>query len=363
MSEPSTGILGRISGKLLSADLVRNGYDLTFSNTGGPDDNVLFLQVTDLFVGVNTDSPAFQLDVDGTSNALQSINQQATIGNIIFQPSDTVITTVGEINVRPGGIDPVAIFDRLQAGNIQIDGNVIENLSANQNLVLDASGTGAVKLLNPTNFAGDVDVNGSIAMTGNLETTSNITIGDNPNDVVIINTELDQDINPSSDLSFDLGRSDRRWQNAYIPDWTKITTIRPQSAFVGNTMFLGGSNNIQATLGDDDLVFDADSDIYEIEDIRFQDSEITNLLNTPLQLAATGIGYYNFQGDNAMVLPAGTVAERPLFPEVGDTRWNTELGYIECFDGNVYIVSIGPGDQLTQSTAEELNIIYSLLLG
>jgi hypothetical protein len=512
MSEPSSGILGRISGKLLAPNLIRNGYDLTFSNTGGPDDNVLFLQVSDLLVGINTDSPSFQLDVDGVSSGFDTISQQATIGNIIFQTFNTVTTTVGEINIRPGGIDPTALFDRLQAGNIQIDGNVIENFSIDQNLIfdtngtgtielqadtnisadlyvtgtitldgdlstseniiigdnlnqdtltifpnfqdnivpsidlnfdigdnlsrwrdlytedfflstsltvanvnftvpatisssigvlnfnlsgndptmifntglstpdfkisgnkiltknnsdliLDPSGSGSVKFNNPANFAEDLDVNGWVGMTGNLVTTSNITIGDNPNDVVIINTELDQDINPGSDLAFDLGKSNKRWRNAYIPDWTGITTIRPQSVFISNTMFLGGNNNIQAISGNDDLIINSASNGYEIEDIRFQDSDIINLLNTALTLKTVGIGYYVFQGNNAMVLPFGTTAERPLFPEIGDTRWNTELGYLECFDGNVYINSIGPGDQLTPAQVEELNTLYSLILG
>jgi hypothetical protein len=512
MPEPSSGILGRISGKLLAPNLIRNGYDLTFSNTGGPDDNVLFLQVSDLFIGINTDSPSFQLDVDGTSSVLDIISQQASIANIIFQQPSTVTTTVGEINIRAEGINPTALFDRIQAGNTQIDGNVIENFSIDQNLIfdmngtgtielqantnisanlyitgtiildgdlstieniiigdnanqdtltilpnlqnnilpsvdqdfdigeilskwrdlytdnvfiststtvanvnfsvpatissstgllnfnlsgndstmifntglstpdfkisgnkiltknnsdliLDTSGAGAVKFNNPANFAEDLDVNGWVGMTGNLVTTSNITIGDNPNDIVVINTELDQDINPGSDLAFDLGKSNKRWRNAYIPDWTKITTIRPQSVFISNTMFLGGNNNIQAILGNDDLIINSAADVYEIEDIRFQDNDIINLLNTALTLQTVGIGYYVFQGDNAMIIPSGTTAERPSSPEVGDTRWNTELGYLECFDGNVYINSIGPGDQLTPSQVEELNTLYSLILG
>jgi hypothetical protein len=515
MSEPSTGILGRISGKLLSPNLIRNGYDLTFSNTGGPDDNVLFLQVSDLLVGVNTDSPSFQLDVNGTSLVLDIFNQQATIGNIVFQSSATITTTVGEINIRPGGIDPTAIFDRLQAGNIQIDGNVIENFSIDQNLIfdpngtgtielqadtnitanlhttgtisldgdlstienitignninqdtltifpnlqdnilpsidlnfdigdgvsrwrdlytedfflstsltvanvnftvpatissstgllnfnlsgidpvmifntglstpdfkilgnkiltknnsdliLDPSGAGSVKFNNPSNFAEDLDVNGWVGMTGNLNTTSNITIGDNPNDIVIINTELDQDINPGSDLAFDLGKSDKRWRNAYIADYTNIGTIRSQTTFVNNALLLGGLNNIQPLTTNTDLIINPETTISRIENIGFGPNTITNLDNSPLRLISTGIGYYVISGDNGFVIPFGTTAERPL-PSVSPramTRWNTELEQLECFDSitETWRRAIGSTD-VNIEEMEDYSYFYTLILG
>jgi hypothetical protein len=503
--------LGRISGKLLSANLLRNGVDLSFRNAA-LDDDILYLNVTDRKIGVNTETPIFDLDINDSILSKILIADQATIDNIVFQPTAQITTTTGEIDIRPGGLNPTAIFDRLQAGNITFNGNVIENISSNQNLnfdpsgsgtvelqanssvvgnlyatgtitldgdlttaeniiignntaediltifpkfqdnlkpasdiqfnigssdfrwrdiyvneidvstslragnvlfndpatissvsgnlnfnlsgnnkttiftnglstpdlllitnkivsknnqnlLLDASGTGKVKFNNPTDFSGDLDVNGWVNMTGNLATTSNIIIGDQVTDVVIINTELDQDINPGTDLAFDLGKSNRRWKSAYIDDWTTITNIIPDSVIVNGEMLLGGLNNIRALTGNNDLILNSDTDIYNIEDIRFQDNNIINLLNSPLKIGATGIGYYNFQGDNGMVLPSGNSAERPLTPEVGDTRWNTELGYLECFDGSVYIVSIGPGDQLTVADAEELNTIYSLFLG
>ena len=60
---------------------------------------------------------------------------------------------------------------------------------------------------------------------------------------------------------------------------------------------------------------------------------------TPLTFASTGIGYLRFMGDNAFVLPAGTDAERPARPELGDTRWNTDQDYLESFAGAVEVVT------------------------
>ena len=92
-------------------------------------------------------------------------------------------------------------------------------------------------------------------------------------------------------------------------------------------------------------------------------SAIKNLLNTPLTLGSTGIGYTNFTGTNAMVIPAGNNAERRLSPEVGETRWNTEEAYLECYDGTVWAVSTGGGIEVTVEIMEDLGHAYTLMLG
>jgi len=514
--EEFTAQLGRISGKLLAANLIRNGVDLTFRNKLN-DDDLLYLQVETSRIGINTETPIlpdneFGIDVNDSILSTNLISDQATIDNIIFEPTARITTVTGEINIRPSSPNPTAIFDRLQAGNVAFNDNFIENVGENQNLILDpdglgtaelladtnvtgslsstgniildgnlsttenlvigdnreediltifprfqnnlkpslnieydigstdyrwkdlytdnfnvsssvqagnvlfsdpstisstagglnfnlsgsnrsmiftsglstpdlliidnkittnvdtdllleASGTGKVSFNNPTNFSNDLTVSGWVNMTGSLSTTSNIILGNEPTDVVVVNTELDQDINPGTSLAFNLGRADRRWRAAYIEDWTTITNIKPQGAVINSLMQLGGNNNVRALSGNDDIILNSATDIYRIEDVEFQDNNITNLLDTPLTLRTTGIGYYRFAGDNGIVLPVGTTAQRPVSPEVGDTRWNTSLGYVECFDGNVYVVSIGPGDQLTQADAEELNTVYSLILG
>ena len=90
---------------------------------------------------------------------------------------------------------------------------------------------------------------------------------------------------------------------------------------------------------------------------------ITNLLNTPLTIGSTGIGYTRFMGTNGIVIPAGTSGQRPPSPELGDTRWNITEQYLECFDGSVYVIATGGGDLVTQQFMEDLGFIYSAILG
>jgi hypothetical protein len=293
-----------------------------------------------------------------------SLSNSIVISNIRISDPSTIESAVGDINFDLSGNNKNVIFNNgLSTADFLIKDNKITT-NLNTDLILEASGTGSIITNNITNFSSNLYVDGKIELTGDLSTTSNIIIGNEPGDVLILNTDLTQDLLPGIDANYDLGKFNRRWKTAYIEDSSKIGNVNSQVITIGNEMQISGiSNTITAIVNNSDLVLSSATDIYNIEDIRFQDNDITNLLNTPLMLRSVGIGYYRFQGDNGMVFPAGTDSERPLSPEIGDTRWNTEQGYLECFDGSVYIVSIGPGDQLTVADAEELNTIYSLFLG
>ena len=65
--------LGRISGPLLEQNLAREGIDLKFSNTTFDSVSLLYLAVSDGRIGVKTDTPVFDLDINGdtkTSNLI-----------------------------------------------------------------------------------------------------------------------------------------------------------------------------------------------------------------------------------------------------------------------------------------------------
>jgi hypothetical protein len=103
--------------------------------------------------------------------------------------------------------------------------------------------------------------------------------------------------------------------------------------------------------------------VYIFSDLPADQSVIKNLLNTPLTLGSTGIGYTQFSSTNAILIPTGDNSQRRATPEVGETRWNTEVGYLECFDGTVWNISTGGGDEVTQVIMEDLGHVYTLMLG
>jgi hypothetical protein len=399
--------LGRISGKLLTDNLLRNGVDLAF------DTDLLYLKVSPVVtgtvgapefddrdpnlgkpgstslpataIGINTDVPVYTLDVNGDTNFNNFIvTTQAAIDNIIINAPDQFTTSVGGIQISPAGVDPSMFHDRLTTSALIFNDNSISSIS-NQNIVFDPNGTGQFRIEADTNITGDLGVTGNINITGNLSKQGSIFLGDDrfdgegnvpENDTITINTDFAQSIIPGDDLTYNLGidRADstpRRWAQAHILDWTTISTgawpgsgLRPQAVLVSDQMRLDGVvNKISAIQSNEDIALLPDTGIVYVERTKWQDSEITNLLNTPLTFASTGIGYTNITGTNAFVIPAGDNSQQRPAPEVGETRWNTEVGYLECFDGTVWNISTGGGDEVTTVIMEDLSHVYTLMLG
>jgi hypothetical protein len=353
--------LGRISGKLLTSNLLRNGTDLAFNT------DLLYLNVVDGRIGINTESPTYNLDVAGdmlTTDLEATTN--AYLDNIIVA-NNQFSTNLGGIIIRPLDSTPTVLFNQLATSSLTFNDNVLGSVS-NQQIRLISSTTGSVtnviKLENDTNVTGNLGVSGNVLLDGNLSPDGNIFIGDSPVDILQIATAIPQDLNPGTSLTYDLGLTDRRWGIVYSPDWTNITTISPFQVTVNNQMFLGGSSNsILATQTNADLIINPDTGITVIEQTQWEDSDITNLANTALRFSSTGIGYLRFQGTNAVVIPFGDSSDRPLTPETGDTRWNTDVDYLEVFDGTVYTRSTGSGESVTVEVMQDLGNIYTLILG
>lgn len=361
--------LGRIGGQVLTDNLLRAGVDLAFET------DLLYLDVTNNRIGVRDGTPIYDLDV---TTAIQTndltIDTQIAAGNIRINSPNTFTTTVGGIDVYINGGGQIW-HDRLTTANLVLDGNLISSVS-NSNIVLDPNGSGTVELRADTYITGDLGVSGNITVNGNLTGISQITLGDQTIDTVSFNTDFTQSIIPGADLTYALGAdasdsSPRRWAELHSPEWRYIVDgawpgsgLRPQASIVSDQMTLDGVNNkISAIQSNEDILLSPDTGILYIEGTKWQNNYITNLRNTPLTVASTATGYLKFGGNNGFVMPAGTDAQRRVSPDVGETRWNIDQQYLECFDGSVWQVSIGSGPVVTTTDMDDLSNVYTLILG
>jgi hypothetical protein len=388
--------LGRISGKLLADNILRNGVDLAFNNDllyfkvspqiqgtdPAEDGDPNYPGVTGTGIGINTDVPIYNLDVNGliATNDLTVLTQMS-IDNIVVNTPNMFTTSVGGIDIFIAGTD--IYHDRLNTASLDVNDNYIASFS-NANITLDPSGSGTVEFLANTNIAGDLVVGTPLAprninISGNLSKQGNLILGDRIIDTVTINTDFAQSIIPGDDLRWSLGEntgdsSPRRWSEIHATDWTNITTgawpgsgLRTQAVTVSDQMRLDGVvNKISGVQSNEDVELLPDTGIVYIERTKWQDSNITNLNNTALTIANTGIGYTVFVGDNGMVVPAGPTSDRRANPELGETRWNTTVPldqYLESYDGSVWVLSTGGGEIVTQRLMEDLGFIYSAILG
>ena len=354
--------VGRISGPLLNENLLRNGIDLSF------DTDHLYLNVTDDRIGINTDSPQYDLDVNSEIRTTDLLGTTARFDNVRFF-ENTIATTTGPLNVVLSDAGNTIHYAKILTDDLEFDNSRISGLSSNQNIELDPNGTGNTVFESNVTITDNLNVSGNITLDGNLSTLSNIIIGDEILDTITIAPDFTQSIIPGTDNQWSLGEntgdsSPRRWSQMFMHDLTQVTTNRPNAVKVSDQLWLDGTiNKITGLQSNEDILLSPDTGITYIESTKWEDSDITNLLNTPLTFTSTGIGYLRFMGNNGFVLPSGNNASRPTSPELGDTRWNTQEQYLECFDGSVYQLSTGAGGEVTTDIMEDLGNLYSLILG
>jgi hypothetical protein len=306
---------------------------------------------------------------DSYSDTIQDVTA-ATIGNIAIESPATIRSTTGPINVTVAGVSPTAVFEKLESTQLAFDNDTITSKS-NANILFNPNGTGTVELSASTNVTGNLYVTGNVSVTGDLSTASNLIIGNTPYDTVTINTDFSQSIIPGTDNFYNLGddandSSPRRWNSIYSDGFETITNIVPLQINIDQKLLINGTTtSITALETNQDVVINPSTGITTIEQTQWQANDITNLLNTPLTFASTGIGYFKFTNNNAFIVPAGTTAQQRVGAEVGETRWNTEERYLECFDGTVWNVSIGPstGGTVSVESIEDLNHAWTLILG
>jgi len=82
-----------------------------------------------------------------------------------------------------------------------------------------------------------------------------------------------------------------------------------------------------------------------------------------IEFAVTGYGANKFQGSYAVTIPIGDIAARPVSPQLGDTRWNTESSLLETYNGSSYISAAGSGGVVTRAEYDDILLQYTILLG
>ena len=352
--------LGRIGGQVLTDNLLRAGVDLAFNN------DLLFLDVTNRKIGIKTGTPIYDLDVHTRirTNDL-SVDTLATIDNIKISAPNTFTTIVGGIDVFINGNE--LFHDRLTTANLVVDGNKISSVS-NSNIVFDPNGSGVVNLLSDTYVQGDVAVSGNITMNGNLRGLGRLVVGDTSYDTVTVNTDFTQNIVLGDNEVYTLGTPSKRWDKVYQEDWAVIgsagDSILTDNVIISDQVKINGvTSTLTALQSNDDIMFNTASGTTRLERLAWESNNISNLDGTPLQVNSTGIGYVTFDGTNGIIIPSGNSSQRSLTPEVGETRWNTDEEYLECFDGSVWSISTGGGATVTQDLMQDIGNIWNLVLG
>jgi hypothetical protein len=278
MSELNVAALGRISGKLLSANLLRNGFDLTFRN-GPVDQDLLYLDVNNGRVGVNSAPPTQAFDVVGSARVSQSTivtGTKADVSNLIFYTNGTISSTVGPIIIEPHGVDAYVRYGKVLTPEFEIKDNYIRSTQTNSDISLGASGTGKVDIQARTDIAGDLAVNGNIQATGNVRLDGQFIIGDSPLDTVTIAPDFTQSIIPGLAGTYDFGTSVKRWRNLSLYDMNGADAVSTQNLFISDQVQFNG-NTISTLQSNDNLIVSSASGLVRIDNISIKKTSTIGL--------------------------------------------------------------------------------------
>jgi hypothetical protein len=221
---------GRISGPLLARNLDRDGDDLAFET------DLLYLSVVDpstplktVGIGINTDAPNRPLTVNGTTRVSDLIVTTLLETTNRFSISTNRIQNLynDNIYIQPDQLtDPSIELVKIGTRNygtstnyLNVSDKLIENISNNSNIIIQANGSGSV-IFNTSK----VDIDGELHATGNITWDGNIIFGNDALDNVGFSSDVDSNIIPNANDTYNLGSLTQQWNKIYSKEVVSDTS-------------------------------------------------------------------------------------------------------------------------------------------
>jgi hypothetical protein len=275
--------LGRISGPLLKANLLRDGVNLAFET------DLLYLDVINGRVGIKTAAPTHELTVAGTTRTTNlEVTTQIDLATFSIN-NNTISSSSSTINLVPSGSNPIVYQAKLVVDNLQLATNTIQITQANTDLNITTTGTGQV------NVNSNMLVSGDLHATGDITADGNILLGNQPEDTVTFNADIASNIVPDITNLYTLGTDPsgggHAWSAAYIHD-INTSTITLDTASI---------NNINLVLPQGNTVYVATTGLDTNSGIHEHDPFLT--IKHALSVATTGTTVYIYSGTYLEVFP------------------------------------------------------------
>jgi len=248
--------LGRISGSMLKANLERLGVDLAVEN------DLLYLDVVNGKVGINTDIAPRELTVDGTS-----VTTNLIVDSGLLQVADTtingetgVISSVGSIPITIDSHSGNLIFTEVSINDLNFNNSTIQTTVTNSNLEIRTNGTGRIEFGTDDSSFTDVRITENLHASGDVTLDGDITFGDSSaEDRLSVYGKISSDILPSVTDLYNIGSPTEKWKEVHsrtINGEYLVTTnfgvpgITTISARPGNTWYVSSVEGDDTNVGD-----------------------------------------------------------------------------------------------------------------
>ena len=334
--------------------------------------------------------PATTLDVTGNTTINGNLyltqnlflDSDITVG--IFSSSTVIFLADTNTDIIPQYNDTYTLGSSLRGWNlyvgnillddIEINDNYIRTTASNLNLELKANGIGAVCLekvdinentilTNGTNklildpattldIYGTTNVTGSVDITGDFDWQGTITFGNATTDDVVFISDINSDIIPDVDITYNLGSAAKRWKTVWL-----------ENEFISNIEI--NTNYIRTTSGNLDLILQGNSaGGVRTENLIFRNNTIEGALtNQNIQMSLTGNSILDINTNTALRTARGTTADRLTASMLfGDMRFNTSDNLFGGYtSARVTFGGVYSADRLTYARVEPTSNIINFI--
>jgi fibronectin-binding autotransporter adhesin len=340
--------------------------------TGGSAGYLVYQYDTDDTRFIQPGLTGYVLQSTGASTAPEWVTSDLTIGDVAVTLGTTVTDFTG-LTSLDGTTGLTSLFTT-PTGSVSF-------LTSASAVTIGAS-TSTVTIADDLAVGGNLTVTGTTTFNGGT-----ITLGDAATDNVVLGADVNSNIVPNTDGTYDLGSSTQEWNDLFIDGTAHIdtldvdenatvtgtlgvtgaTTLTGQLTANGGITADGGVFTVADTTGnvhtsgtlDVDGAANFDSTVQVDGDVNIDGGDLTttastfNLVNTNATTvniagaatsvnigAATGTVTLNnnqvvFSTTDSIQIPVGTTAQRDSSPSAGQIRYNTTLSSFEGY---------GPGD-------------------
>jgi len=362
--------LGRIGGQLLSPNLQFNGDDVQF------DTDLLYLDVVNNRIGINnygTSPEALYLGTLAGDQTIETVNlivDGVTTTNSTWTiSSNTIQLASTSLNVTPNqSSNPTIIANGVGSANVNITDRLIATKTINENIYITPDNIGIVQVngnMQVTGVGSLTYVTGNVTVDGNYIAGSVINLGDATTDTIAFTADENSDLIPKTTNTYNLGSSSKKWNNIYAKTLNGTSINTTGAVLDGITI---ANNSIYSTniANDITVIAQGNGNIVFNGLVPFTGSNLNNntngIYNAPYYLLSTNDGYVNFAGTNGAVFPLGTTAQRNT-TITGTTRYNTDLGFLEIYNGTAWQNSNGNIALADAQYMSDNAVIYDLILG
>jgi hypothetical protein len=361
--------ISRLTGQMLQSSLLRDGVNLSFQDIANSSPT-LYLDIGNTRVGIKTQLPAADLDVNGnilannlTANAGVYSNTGYFTGNV--QVLGNLITTGNSIIYANSGI----FYGNTDTGNGALYAGIPGFTPLGSNIVIQFAGNAnSYSQVNFQNIS-----NGTLASTDYIATADNgddnnyyIDVGINsstfndlinypgfgPNDSYVHNHGGNLILNPESAskvIKFMVGGTGNSDVVATISNTVLAVTGNITATIDIDATGNMSAGNISATGNIDASIINANVygnltgnvDVYDViasNAVITPTVTSTGVLNITSQASGNilidAAGYTRVVGTDAFYVPIGNTLERPVSPQQGAMRFNTTTVSLEVYDGS-----------------------------